>query len=258
MSRPKKDMKVSVLIATKDCKETLKATLDSIQGLHSELLVSDEISKDGTVELIKSHKGRIFLSKETNLGKRKQFLVNKASGDWLLILDSDESISTELYKELKKMQKVPADNVIAYRINFLNYFLSKPLYHGGENYSKIRLFKRGSEYITSESIHEEVIIKDGKVEALKGYIIHHSYRSIRQVFEKFTKYAFLQSEEMKKSGERVSFKKLGLYGPHMFWARFIKEKGYKDGFAGFILAMAFAYMEALTYWLLLLKRLRLV
>jgi hypothetical protein len=42
---------------------------------------------------------------------------------------------------------------------------------------------------------------------------------------------------------------LFMYGPHMFWARFVKDQGYKDGFAGFVLAAAFGYMETLQYWM---------
>jgi hypothetical protein len=43
--------------------------------------------------------------------------------------------------------------------------------------------------------------------------------------------------------------KLFFYGPHMFWSRFVKDKGYKDGFPGLILALAFSYMESLQYWI---------
>jgi hypothetical protein len=37
----------------------------------------------------------------------------------------------------------------------------------------------------------------------------------------------------------------------MFWARFIKDKGYKDGFFRIPLDLGFAYMEFLTYVLML-------
>jgi hypothetical protein len=39
----------------------------------------------------------------------------------------------------------------------------------------------------------------------------------------------------------------------MFYARFIKDKGYKDGLFRIPLDLAFAYMEFLTYVLLAFK-----
>ena len=38
---------------------------------------------------------------------------------------------------------------------------------------------------------------------------------------------------------------------HMFWARFVEDKGYKDGIFRIPLDLGFAYMEFLTYFLML-------
>ena len=41
-----------------------------------------------------------------------------------------------------------------------------------------------------------------------------------------------------------------MYGPHMFYARFIKDRGYKDGLFRIPLDLGFAYMELVTYVML--------
>ena len=38
-----------------------------------------------------------------------------------------------------------------------------------------------------------------------------------------------------------------MYPTHMFWSRFIKDKGYKDGYFRIPLDLGFAYMEFITY-----------
>lgn len=238
-------MSLSVVMITRNCRD-VGEVLDSIEGLWDELLVSDQNSTDGTQKVLEQYNGTIVETKSDNLGKRKQDLVKKAKNDWILVLDSDERVSLKLYEEIKKIDK----KYFAYRIPYQNYVFGKPVYWGGERYGKIRLFRRGYGRVTPVPIHEEVIV-DGSVGELRGVIHHHSYRTSWQLFEKFTHYAWITAQEKKKNDESTTPANLFLYGPHMFWARFVEERGYKDGLTGFILAFAFSYMETLTYWILL-------
>ncbi|MBI4065411.1 glycosyltransferase family 2 protein [Candidatus Gottesmanbacteria bacterium] len=259
---------------TSDSGEVLKQALESIEGLWDELIVGDAGSTDGTREILTQYKARIVEQKEGNLGARKQELVRKAKGEWILVLDSDERVSEELYQEIKSLSHSPrrshglsasrrislppsevASTVrqcVAYRIPYQNYVFGKPVYYGGEKYSKVRMFRKGKGRVETVPLHEEVIVT-GRVGDLHGVLLHHSYRSVPQLFGKFTQYAITLAREKKKNRERPSLQKLFLYGPHMFWARFISDQGYKDGLGGFVLAIAFFYMETLTYWLLLFK-----
>lgn len=189
-----------------------------------------------------------------NLGVRKQELVRKVKADWILILDTDEVASEELKKEVETIEKGNGNKkIVGYRIPFQNYVFDKPVYWGGERYSKIRLFKRGYGRVTPVPVHEEVVVS-GPIGDLNGVIHHHSYGTPWQVLKKFTYYAWLVAKEKSKAGEPIIIKKLFLYGPHMFWSRFIKEHGYRDGWRGLFLASAFAYMELLTYIYLLIMR----
>lgn len=237
-------MKLSILLASFNCRELAISNLNSIQGLRGEVLVSDQGSRDGTVETCKKFGAKVITDRDTNLGRRKQRLIDKAKGDWILVLDADERLSDELKQEIKELR----DDTDGYWIPYQNYVFGKPVYFGGENYEKVRLFRRGKGRVLEAPLHEEIVV-EGSVGQLKGRIIHHSYRTPWQLFSKFTRYAFIQARQP----EQVTLKKLFLYGPHMFWSRFVKEQGYKDRLHGFVLAAAFAYMEGLTYWLMLLQ-----
>ncbi len=246
-------MTLSVVMITKNAAEVIEDALKSVKGLWDELLVDDDKSTDGTRETIEQYGGKIFSLKNKNLGERKQWLVDKVKGDWILLLDSDERVSQELYKEIKKIQKKTPKNIVGYRIPYQNYVFGEPVYWGGEQYSKVRLFRKSKAIITPLSLHEEVMVK-GDVGTLHGVIHHYSFRTPSQLFGKFTQYARIAAYEKYKKKEHLNLSKLFLYGPHMFWARFIKDKGYKDGWRGFILAFAFAYMEGLTYAMLLWRK----
>ena len=259
-------------MVTENSAEVVEGALQSIEGLWDELLVGDGGSMDGTVEMVKKYGGRIMQQKRsTALGVRKQELVERAKGDWILVLDADERVSPKLFKEmlthsprrshaLRLRSGLPPSEVVnpvAYRIPYQNYVFGKPVYYGGEKYAKVRLFRRGYGSISPEPLHEEVRVIGGirEIGEFSGVIHHHSYRTPWQLFSKFTRYAWITARQMKWQGATLSFAKLFLYGPHMFWARFIKEKGYKDGWRGFVLALAFGYMEGLTYWFLFFRAL---
>ncbi len=86
---------------------------------------------------------------------------------------------------------------------------------------------------------------------MRNKILHYSYRSLTQLYKKFSGYAWKEAKRKRQQGERTSAKKIVLYPLHMFWARFIEDKGYQDGFFRIPLDLGFAYMEFLTYFLML-------
>lgn len=258
-------MSLSIVMVTRDAGVVVEETLKSVVWLWDELLVDDAGSRDRTVEIVTGYGGKVFHSTGKNLGERKQELVKKVKSDWILVLDADERVSRELYNEIFQIRgfdkivlkhqfvKKTKREVIAYSIPYQNYVFGKPVYWGGEKYSKVRLFRKGWGSISPEALHEEVIIKNDGIGELRGVIRHHSFRSPWQLIRKFTRYARAAASQMKRQGETLSLKKLFFFGPHMFWARYVKEKGYRDGWRGFVLAAAFGYMEGLMYWLLLFK-----
>lgn len=300
-------MTLSVVVVTYNSSDVVEGALQSIEGFWDELLVGDGGSTDGTVGMVKKYGAKIIrqirpqhqpflLARLTavphkgggagqankprtkNLGERKQELVEKAKGDWILVLDTDERVSEELKDEITLIThpprrshrltsfSLPPSEVgknAAYRIPYQNYVFGKPVYYGGERYAKVRLFRQGYARISPDPLHEEVVVTKGTVGELKGVIHHHSYRTPIQLIKKFTLYAWMAAgiliQKQRLGSQRAkpsledTMKKLFLYGPHMFWARYIKEKGYKDGWRGLILALAFGYMEGLTYWFQLLR-----
>lgn len=164
-----------------------------------------------------------------------------------MILDSDERVSNDIKKEIKSIITKPHNNYNAYLIPYQNHVFGKPVYWGGEDYKQIKLFLRCKGSVDLFPIHEDVHVY-GKIGELNGLIEHYSYRTIRQLFSKFTLYAKIAAQEKYKKGEKASIKSLIFNGLHMFWARYIKDHGYRDGWRGFVLASAFAYMEQMTYF----------
>jgi len=250
---------LSLVIITKNAEELLDKCLESVKGLVDEIVLVDDYSTDKTLEIAIKHSCRIYLRRDKDLGKQKAYGLKKAKNNWILFLDADEILSPALKKEIstilvKKAQLQGLSFNVAYRIPYQNHFMGRPINYGGEDYKMIRLFKKEYAISRPSLVHEKVEIKKGKTGNLKNKILYNSYRSLGQVYRKFTDYAFREAYRKIENGEKTSFKKLTLYPLHMFWARFVEDQGYRDGFFRIPLDLGFAYMEFLTYFLMLFKR----
>jgi glycosyltransferase involved in cell wall biosynthesis len=249
----KKRRGLTLLTTTFNSQETVEKTLKSVENLVDEIVVVDDGSTDKTIEIVNKYKGKIIGYRSKNLGLQYQKGLKKVKTKWVLILDSDEYLSDDLYKELKTLflNKKKLEKHDGYFIPFQNHFLGKPVNFGGEDYKMLRLFRKNKVIITPEKTHQKYLLRSKKVGFLTGKIIHYSYRSLWQTYKKFTYYGLEEAKKKFKENEKITLKKLFFYPVHMFYARFIKDKGYKDGLFRIPLDLGFAYMEFLTYFILL-------
>ncbi len=245
---------LSLLIITRNCDDVLEDTLKSVVDVVDHIIVIDDYSSDNTVEIATRYGAHVYPHHEYDLGKQRAYALTKATTDWILTLDSDERLSKSLQEEIKGMMTNPDPQIEGYYIPFHNHFLGKPIRHGGENYQMLRLFKRSAGSISDALVHERYAVTGSKTAHLTHAIDHYSYRSIPQLYIKFTGYALREAHLRIQTNDKLTLTKLFLYGPHMFYARFIKDKGYKDGLFRMPLDLAFGYMEGLTYWLVLLLK----
>ncbi len=215
---------LSVLIITKNASQVLERTLLSIKNGADEIILVDNFSKDDTAQIAHRHGVRVIKHREKDLGKQKSYGLTHARGPWILLLDSDEVVSPKLAQEMR--QVIKQTKHAGFLIPYQNHFLNKPLKYGGENYSMLRLFKKNKITIPSALVHEYVKLKTGTIGKLKNKIYHYSYRSLWQMYAKFTIYGISEARQKYANKERSSLKKITLYPLHMFYARFLKDKGY--------------------------------
>lgn len=250
-------MNLSVVVITKNSGETLERCLLSVCNLADEIILIDDSSTDSTVAIGKQFNAQIYDYRERNLGAKRAFGLEKATREWVLAIDADEIVSPELLEEIKQKLSDPKiiKGVCGYIIPFKNHFLGKPVRYGGEQYKMLRLFRRSLVRIEPSLVHEHFIV-DGHPELMEHHIHHYSYRTLGQMYRKFTNYAVREAQQKAAKGEWSSWKKVLLYPPHMFYARFIEDFGYKDGIFRIPLDIGFAYMEFLTYFLLFIYTIR--
>lgn len=248
-------MKLSVALAIFNEEATIARCIESVYDIADEIIVVDGGSTDGTLSILKKlDKKRIVKITHTEnppmFHINKQKALEKCTGDWILQLDADEVVSSELGKEISSILKSPAGQSPlggAFWIPRLNYFLGKPLRKGGQYPDPtIRFYKNGVAHFPCKTVHEQVSI-NGEVGWLKNDLLHYPYSTFKSYIDKWVRYAVLEAEVHYKNGLRPSatnaFKFCVWYPKMWFLKTYFRHRGYADGFPGFV----FSLFSALRY-----------
>jgi Glycosyltransferases involved in cell wall biogenesis len=233
---------ISVAIATFNEEKNIADCLESVKDLADEIVVVDGSSTDKTVEIAKKYGAKVIVTDNPPIFHiNKQKAIDKCKGEWILQLDADERVTTQLAKEIKSTIEQSSNEAInAYFIPRKNYFLGRWLKKTGQYPDGvIRFFKKGKAKLPCKSVHEQMEVK-GKFGWLKGHLLHYPYPSFSEYLKKSNRYTTLAAQEMLEKDKRPSF--FGYFFAEWqaiktFLLLFIRHKGFMDGFPGFVFSL---------------------
>lgn len=226
-------MKISVVIAAKDEATMLPDCLASIV-FADEVVVIDDNSQDATATLARTSGAKVITRKLDGFATQKNFGIDQARNNWVLILDADERLSAPLQAEIQALK--PNRGTVAYSMPFRNYVGRKWLRHGGLYPDRhTRLFDRRRARYGGRQIHEMLDI-DGHTTPLSGDVIHFTYANLREYLDKVRRYARLEAQtSATKPRYRASLR--------VFLDRYIRQQGFRDGLPGLASAGLLAYYQ---------------
>ena len=238
-------MEISAVINTYNEAEKLKDCLKSIQGWVDEIVVIDMGSKDETLVVAKKSGAKILEHELTPYVELvRNWSVEKATGDWILVLDPDERIPKMLAEKLRSIVKegkfeavsIPRKNIIfGHFIRHTNWW---PDYH-------VRFFKKGK-VSWGKKIHQypEVKGKIFKLPAREELAIEHlNYDSVSQFLERQNRYSEFGAQNRINEGEKFSWKNFYWKPTRIFLQRYLRHAGFLDGFHGFALSILACYSQ---------------
>jgi glycosyltransferase involved in cell wall biosynthesis len=212
--------------------------LDCITSLRwaSEVIVVENDSTDDTITLAKRAGATVISPPFTTIGAARNNAIDEAKTEWILVVDADERCTPELAAEVREVIAAPGA-LSAYRIPRRNFFLGREIRHGGwgaGNDHPIRLFRRDLRYNASQ-VHEHVEVA-GAAGELKNALLHYTYTSLDQYFEKFDRYSRWWADQNYIKGRRGTAAAVVFKPPARFVRMYVLKGGFRDGAHGLILA----------------------
>jgi glycosyltransferase involved in cell wall biosynthesis len=224
---------VTAVIAAHDEAAQIEACIASVHWAN-EVIVVENDSIDDTVDRARGAGATVISPKFTTIGAQRNHAIDRARTSWIFVLDADERCTPELASEINLVVKTPTD-LAAFRVPRRNFFLGKEIRHGGWGSDRpVRLFKRELRYNASR-VHEHVEVT-GEIGALKNALLHYTYTSLDQYFEKFKRYSRWWAEQNHARGRRGSAAAVVFKPPARFISMYLLKGGFLDGAHGIVLA----------------------
>lgn len=243
--------KISAVINTFNEEKNIAKAIESIDWA-DEILVCDMNSDDRTAKIAKDMGANVIFQKRVDyVEPARNFVISKASGDWILILDADEEIPEELKKRLKEIAK---KGVVASFVEIprKNIIFDKWIKQTGwwPDY-QIRFFKKGqvkwgNQIHSKPKVEGEGLILEPEE---KWAIVHHNYQTVGQFIQRMNRYTEIEANQLQKSGYQFSWQDILEKPMEEFISRFFAQEGFKDGVHG----LALSLLQAFSFLVLYLK-----
>lgn len=237
--------KISAVVIAKNEENIIADCLSSI-SFCDEVIVIDNNSSDQTSSIAKKMGARVFDINTDDFSKLRNYGFEKASYEWILHIDADERVTSELARSIKhQVLSIKKKNITAFEVKRKNFYYGN--YEWPYIEKIIRLFKKDKLKGWKGKIHESPDI-NGEVGELDGFLLHYSHRDLSSMVSKTIEWSQIEAKL-----------RLNTNHPQMTWWRFprvmfsaffdsyIKQGGWKVGTVGIIESFYQAFSIFITY-----------
>ena len=211
-----------------------------------EVIVVDSHSTDDTVERARPYATRIEVRDWAGYGTQKNYASALASHDWILSIDADERVTPALAGEIQtRLRAGPAAN--GYEISRVSHYLGRwirstdwyPDFH-------VRLYDRRAARWSEHKVHESIDCP-GRVERLRGELLHYPYRNVSEHLAKIDRYTTLVAEQWSAEGRKARAWQALVYPRLAFLRNYVLRRGFLDGHTGLLVSLLNSHYVFLKY-----------
>lgn len=238
-------MKISVVIQTLNSENFLERVLQSVKAF-DEIVICDMYSTDKTIEIAQRYNCKIVFHEKTNYCEpARNFAIQAASHEWVLVVDSDEVVPEALRKYLYEFIQAPnAFNGLW--IPRKNYLMGRFM-HGDYPDYILRFFRKEGSF-WPPYVHSTPQIQGDTLRIPKRRkdlaFIHLINNPLALKLTKLNTYTTM--EIPKRANKNFPLWTI-LYAPaYRFFKAYILKGGFKDGKAGLVNAGMDAFYKFTT------------
>lgn len=229
-------IKISILLPTYNCENTIISTLQSIKWA-DEIIVVDSFSNDKTLDLVSGFGCKIFQQKYINSAKQKNWALAYCTHDWVFQIDSDELLEPNAENLIRSAIANSTENVHCFKMPRRNHVLGKWVKYGGLYPDwEYRLFRKKYGEWWDREVHSRIVVP-GKIGILDTHLIHHGMPNISKQLSNLNRYTRYEADELSKKKMKFSYFKWVLGPIYIFLKKYFLLHGFRDGWRGFFLAV---------------------
>jgi glycosyltransferase involved in cell wall biosynthesis len=235
---------ISGLILAKNEECRIARCLESVAWA-DERIVIDNGSTDKTVSLALKSGARVIHAPEKDFSRLRTLGKEEATGEWILYVDADESITPGLQAEIQKTVKEWKEtSPVAYTVKRSNVYLGSPW-----PYSEHipRLFRKRALVGWHGELHESPDVA-GETGHLHGTLLHNTHRTLEQMLEKTNQWSDVEAKLRRDAGHPpVVWWRLLRVMVTGFWRSYISQGGWRAGAVGLIESIYQGFSLFITY-----------
>jgi len=220
---------ISVVIMVKNAEETIAECLDALR-LFDEVVIYLNNSEDATKQIAQRYTNVKLVEGEfLGFGRTKNEAATYSKHAWILSLDSDEILNTNIIDEMMQLDYSNKQKI--YRLKRNNYFLG----HETQNSDFIvRMYHKEYTQFDDSAVHEKIIVpKEAQLITLRTSFKHLHILNINQTLKKIIHYTDLGSEDKKICFFSVVIAK----SIFAFFKTYILQGNILKGWVGYALAV---------------------
>jgi glycosyltransferase involved in cell wall biosynthesis len=229
--------RITVLIPCRNERSNIRPCIESARKIADEVLVADSGSVDETPAIARALGARVIEREFVDYADFKNWAIPQAAHEWVFILDADERITDELAAEIRRVLNGPV-NVDGFWVLRRGFFMGHEVRHSGWNSDDVfRLIRRDVCRYRACRVHEEIQLDGLRQGRLEEPMLHYTYWTYDQYFEKYVRYTRWGAQDKFERGERTSTFQL-LVRPFLrFLYLYVFRGGFLDGKAGIQVCM---------------------
>jgi glycosyltransferase involved in cell wall biosynthesis len=239
---------LSVAIIASNEEDNLPRCLESLGDIAAETILVHNDCTDRTVEIAKQFNAECHEQKWLGFCEQTKVAISKTSKDWILHIDADEVLSSPLRQSIVDLLVGdPPAEVDGFTCSRLSRFMGKWIRHG-DWYpdTKLRLARANKVQCHGGRDHHRLVV-DGTTQKLQGDLLHYSYPTLATFVKKTIYFSDIYLQRQLADGKKWKASNAVLRPIWRFFRAYFLRRGFLDGFPGFFIAAATAYMALVRH-----------
>ena len=152
-----------------------------------------------------------------DFSKERNYLLEKAKSDWIFFVDTDETVTENLKKEIRELNPD----------NFNGFYVKRKIIFLGHEIGEDKVLRLGRKNAGKwvREVHE-VWDTEGRIGVLKNYIIHNTAEDLGSYVAKMNKYSDMHARANLIEGKKSSLFKIIFYPKMKFLQNIITGRGF--------------------------------